>query len=43
MAKVADENSENPRVKDLAQNIASVQKREIEQMKQWGKEWYPKG
>jgi uncharacterized protein (DUF305 family) len=43
MAKVADENSENPRVKDLAQNIASVQKREIEQMSRWREQWHPEG
>jgi uncharacterized protein (DUF305 family) len=43
MAKVAYEKSENPRIKKLAENIVSAQQREIEQMKQWRKEWYPKG
>ena len=43
MAKVADENSENPRVKDLAQNIASIQKRKIEQMSRWREQWHPEG
>jgi uncharacterized protein (DUF305 family) len=43
MAQVALENSNNPKIKELAQNIISAQQREIEQMKQWGKEWYPKG
>jgi uncharacterized protein (DUF305 family) len=43
MAKVADENSENPRVKELAQNIASVQKREIEQISRWREQWHPEG
>jgi uncharacterized protein (DUF305 family) len=43
MAQVALENSDNPKIKELAQNIISAQQREIEQMKQWRKEWYPKG
>jgi uncharacterized protein (DUF305 family) len=43
MSQVALENSDNPKIKDLAQNIISAQQREIEQMKQWRKEWCPKG
>jgi uncharacterized protein (DUF305 family) len=43
MARVARENSENPQIKELAENIMSAQQTEIEQMKQWRKEWYPKG
>ena len=43
MAQVALENSDNPKIKELAQNIISAQQREIEQMKQWRKEWFPKG
>jgi uncharacterized protein (DUF305 family) len=43
MARVARENSENPQIKELAENIMSAQQTEIEQMKQWQKEWYPKG
>ena len=43
MATVALEKSENPRIKELAQNIISAQKLEIVQMKQWRKEWYPQG
>jgi len=43
VATVAREKSENPRIKELAQDIISAQKREIEQMKQWRKEWYPQG
>jgi uncharacterized protein (DUF305 family) len=38
MAEVASEKSENSRIKELAGNIISAQKREIEQMKQWRKE-----
>jgi uncharacterized protein (DUF305 family) len=43
MAQVALENSDNPTIKELAQNIISAQKREIEQMKQWRQQWYPEG
>ena len=43
MAEVAYEKSKNPRIKKLAENIMSAQKREIERMKQWRKEWYPEG
>ena len=41
MAEVAYEKSKNPRIKELAENIMSAQKREIEQMKQWRKDWFP--
>jgi uncharacterized protein (DUF305 family) len=43
MAEVAHKKSENPRIKELAGDIISAQKREIEQMKQWRREWYPQG
>jgi len=43
MATVALEKSKNPRIRELAENIVSAQKREIEQMKQWRNEWYPQG
>ena len=43
MADVAYEKSKNPRIKELAENIMSAQKREIEQMKQWRKDWFPQG
>ena len=43
MAEVAYEKSKNPRIKELAENIMSAQKREIEQMKQWRKDWFPQG
>jgi uncharacterized protein (DUF305 family) len=43
MAEVANEKSKNPRIKELAQNITSAQKREIEQMKGWRREWYQEG
>ena len=40
MAKVANQESENPRIKKLAGNIMSAQNQEIEQMKQWRQRWY---
>jgi uncharacterized protein (DUF305 family) len=41
MAQVAREKSKIPEIEDLAENIVSAQKREIEQMKQWRQQWYP--
>jgi uncharacterized protein (DUF305 family) len=43
MAQVASEKSENPEIKDLAENIVSAQRREIEQLLQWREAWYPEG
>ena len=43
MAKVANQESENPRIKELAQNIMSAQKAEIEQMRRWQERWYQEG
>jgi uncharacterized protein (DUF305 family) len=43
MANVAVENTNNTRIRDLANNIVDAQKREIEQMKQWRQQWYPEG
>jgi uncharacterized protein (DUF305 family) len=43
VARVALENSDNPKIKELAQNIMSAQQREIEQMKKWRKQWYSSG
>ena len=43
MAKVAHEKSKIPEIKELANNIVSAQQKEIEQMRQWRKEWYPEG
>ncbi len=40
-AQVALENSDKPQIKELAENIVSAQQREIEQIKQWRREWYP--
>ena len=43
MAQVALKESENPKIKELAENIVSAQQREIEQMLQWRQAWYPEG
>jgi uncharacterized protein (DUF305 family) len=43
MAQVALEESDNPKIKELAGNIVSAQQREIEQMLQWRQAWYPRG
>jgi uncharacterized protein (DUF305 family) len=43
MAQVARDESQNPRIEELANNIVDAQKREISQMKQWREQWYPQG
>jgi uncharacterized protein (DUF305 family) len=43
MAKAANQESENPRIKELAGNIVSAQKGEIEQMRRWQEQWYQEG
>jgi uncharacterized protein (DUF305 family) len=40
MAKEAVEKSARPEIKQLAQAILSSQQQEIDQMKQWRKDWY---
>jgi uncharacterized protein (DUF305 family) len=40
MAQVAQEESKIPVIRQLAEDIVEAQKREIEQMKQWRKQWY---
>ena len=43
MSQVAQEESKIPEIKELAENIVDAQKREIEQMMQWRKQWYSSG
>ena len=43
MAKVANQESENPRINELSGNIVSAQKGEIEQMRRWREHWYQEG
>ncbi len=40
MAEVANEESDNPRIQNLAQRIIEAQESEIEQMTEWREEWY---
>lgn len=43
MANVTLDKSDNPEIRTLAEDIVQAQKREIEQMESWRKEWYPGG
>ena len=43
MAQLALEESDNPQIKELAENIVSAQQEEIDQMLQWRQQWYPQG
>lgn len=43
MANVVLEESETPRLRELAEAIVEAQEREIEQMRQWRQQWYPEG
>ena len=42
MAKEALSKSKRPEMKQLAQEIITAQKKEIDQMQKWRKAWYPK-
>jgi uncharacterized protein (DUF305 family) len=43
MAQVAHEESKIPAIKDLAQNIISAQRAEIDHMTHWRRQWYAEG
>ena len=43
MAEVAREKTDDPEIREIANDIVSAQEREIEQMKQWRQQWYPEG
>ena len=43
MANVVLEESDNPRLRELATNIIEAQEREITQMEQWRQQWYGQG
>ena len=43
LVTLALDESENPRIREIAENIVSAQEREIAQMDRWRKEWYPEG
>jgi uncharacterized protein (DUF305 family) len=43
MAEVAHRETDNPQIREIADDIVTAQEREIKQMKQWREEWYPQG
>jgi uncharacterized protein (DUF305 family) len=43
MAQVAYRQSDNPKIKKLAEGIVEVQTREITRMEGWRQQWYPEG
>lgn len=43
MAEVARQNTDDPEIRGIADDIVSAQQREIEQMKRWRQQWYPEG
>jgi hypothetical protein len=38
-----EQKTDNPQVKELAENIVSAQQEEIEEMQHWRNDWYPEG
>lgn len=43
MAEVARQNTEDPEIRGIADDIVSAQKQEIQQMKRWRQQWYLEG
>lgn len=43
MAEVALQNTDDPEIRGIAEDIVSAQQQEIEQMKRWRKQWYREG
>ena len=43
MAQVALEEGDNPEIREIARKIVGAQKREIAQMQEWRRKWYPEG
>ena len=43
MAAVAQEESDNPRIRELSGNIIEAQGRELSRMRAWREQWYPEG
>lgn len=43
MAEVARKNTDDPEIREIANDIVSAQEREIGQMERWRQQWYPEG
>ena len=43
MVEIANDETSNPQIKDLARRVIEAQEAEIEQMTTWREEWYPEG
>jgi uncharacterized protein (DUF305 family) len=43
MARLALEESDNAEIREIARNIVGAQKKEIAQMQEWRRKWYPEG
>ena len=43
MAEVARKKTDDPEIREIANDIVGAQEREIEQMKRWRQQWYPEG
>jgi uncharacterized protein (DUF305 family) len=43
MARLALQESDNPEIREIARNIVGAQKKEIAQMQEWRRKWYPEG
>jgi uncharacterized protein (DUF305 family) len=43
MAEVARDNTDDPEIREIANDIVSAQEREIELMERWRQQWYPEG
>ncbi len=43
MAGVALDESENPKIREIARAIVEAQESEIAQMRRWREAWYPEG
>jgi uncharacterized protein (DUF305 family) len=43
MAEIENEETSNPRIKDLTRRVTEAQEAEIKQMTTWREEWYPEG
>ena len=43
MVTVVLDEGENPRIREIAENMVSIEEMDIAQMRRWRKNWYPEG